>query len=1091
MLKKKAGLLALALSIVTVSTAVVSINNFAFSKLGSAENQSYGLTLDSSNKPSFLNGTTSSSFVTDTAYYKNNSLPITYTKAYYSSSGNASLAVGGNIMSSMSSSSNLSNMETIKVTFTSGGLWLRYGFNGEDHQMVVESGKTYKVCGNWFMLRNTDAANVENISITVTYPCSDDMVQPINEYFSEGFNNQTYNPKNIAFEELCSTKQLKTSFIDNENINVSMFTSDVRYQTMINTVSKFEGEYSVSIRMKFADAGSERLIFVLGKQNYKTAYNTIVGNHPEAGCAFEINTAGKWVRSTGGDPSNPTQAKQQVVNGCISANPHTDFVTYTLTVDYGSGSVLFYENRVLKATFNNSVTYNTDGYISIHGGSATSCNLIIGGIGVDGPTSGTFDATFDYGSITNSLVYYPRTAGAATMSDSTLDIPYQNGNLATVVPVIYPDVTVRYRNTTDGRISVIFGATDPANKGYRPGGQNITTGLVSVMITPTFARVYKESGSNSVTEYETFGTTDSFIEARIVISGTEIRVMHESKIVIATQIPHLGEGQVVFAAGNNPATVEFDHIKMAAQMTAGLIETATTISLSPNQTKDIDINKSIGSMNYLSMKIQTSTYVRGQFVYRSLDDSSVVVSEDFFVEGDPGEQTFNQFLDAFRPDNNSGTGRPMSSGLFTKFLVKVSFTNVTNSSIQVHVNFLEATDNQIPSYDKMKYIEKDGLKVGMDLATGGTLSYLEKTSCEGYTVDEVTVGSWLSQSMAIGPNKKSGAYKTLSSHVNLINIYDAGRQIQQSYYASVGGANANDSEADRRTTTGNANGYTRRMSYTADKNGFYWPYNPVQGGDEICNVSQIIDFHVTSDELYCKTRALDWAAGTKNVDRNGNHITKSYMENWFKIVDGVLQVKNRFIDWNGFTNMDQIPSHNLEIPATYIAHPLHNYYSYIGDNPFNDSEMASKANLDIQGSLGSWSSGSYKTTKHKENWFAWLNDDADPFGVAVYIPNTGYYASGRSEPSCSASNSANKNASSAPMVQNLLYNKQAASYTNMSCYVRNTSYTAPTLNVKMKEYVPLSYEYVIAVDRLSVFRPLFKTYYQNNLFANTSLNAWN
>ena len=70
------------------------------------------------------------------------------------------------------------------------------------------------------------------------------------------------------------------------------------------------------------------------------------------------------------------------------------------------------------------------------------------------------------------------------------------------------------------------------------------------------------------------------------------------------------------------------------------------------------------------------------------------------------------------------------------------------------------------------------------------------------------------------------------------------------------------------------------------------------------NESQIVDYKLTYDEnnsakvksIWIKTKALDWA---KN-----NELTTSYMENTYSINDGLIRVKNRFIDFAGWTNYE-------------------------------------------------------------------------------------------------------------------------------------------------------------------------------------------
>ncbi len=50
--------------------------------------------------------------------------------------------------------------------------------------------------------------------------------------------------------------------------------------------------------------------------------------------------------------------------------------------------------------------------------------------------------------------------------------------------------------------------------------------------------------------------------------------------------------------------------------------------------------------------------------------------------------------------------------------------------------------------------------------------------------------------------------------------------------------------------------------------------------------------------------------------------------------------------------------------------------------------------------------------------------------------------------------------------------------------------TAPVVSVRMKEYVPLSYSYVVAVDYLDIMRKDFKEIYEKGEMTNLGLKAW-
>lgn len=525
-------------------------------------------------------------------------------------------------------------------------------------------------------------------------------------------------------------------------------------------------------------------------------------------------------------------------------------------------------------------------------------------------------------------------------------------------------------------------------------------------------------------------------------------------------------------------------------------EGESPLQMSPLSETEFPINVDLGSDNYIKLLVKTSGKILGKFTYHDTDNPSKIVNEEFFIEKSEQDVDFRQFFDSFRPFNTK-TNKQQSVGLFDKTLDKITIENLENEEISFELKEVAISDRVIPETEKQIYIEKDNLKVGMDLLTGGTLTYLEKTEYDGMSVDEIIDKN---NQVQIGVGYAEKAKSEISSHVNLINIYDAGREIQQSYYAGVGGYGLTEEERKDKENGdgGTQNNYTRNISYTADKNGYYWPYNPVQGGDERNNFSQVIDYRKTKDELYCKVRSLDWAGGKSGGYGNpdNNRLTKSYTENWYTIKDGLLYVKNRFVDWNGFTDLETVSGHNIEMPATYISHPLHVYQCYNGSNPYAEEldKTLGKNALDRQPNLGAWKNGGYKSGTHSEDWFAWTNDD--DFGVGVYIPGATYYSSGRSVASTKidAVNpenvAVNSGAMDSPMAAEFRYNKPQVQSDYQSCYVKNTSYTAPVKAVTLKNYIPLEYQYVVAVDFVDIFRESFRTIHDNKEILNEGLKNW-
>ena len=496
------------------------------------------------------------------------------------------------------------------------------------------------------------------------------------------------------------------------------------------------------------------------------------------------------------------------------------------------------------------------------------------------------------------------------------------------------------------------------------------------------------------------------------------------------------------------------------------------IMLASGASESFLIDKDISGKEYVKLTIKTNANLLGEFIYSNVNNPSQIVKEEFFIEHSSKTVEFKQFLDAFR-DNGVG--------LFDEHLISITLKNLDSHTAEVNFSDVSVSDREVPAFEKEIYIEKDNLKVGADLAMGGTLSYLEKTSWEGLTIDEVID---YNNNIYIGVNAKENADVELSSSVNLINICDAGREFQQSYYADIGGS--------MEEATG-ANGYDRRWSYTATREGYYWPYNPVQGGDEVCNLSQIIDYEVSDNSIYVKVRAMDWGNGSARPEHKGDdyeevkfgRTTKSYIENWYTIKDGMLYVDNRFIDWNGFTDMENIPLHTLEIPAAYVVHPLSTYVCYTGNDPWNLEDTSYDRQPKL---LGWWDENAHVNNHHPEDWFAWVNDD--DFGVGVYVPGAASYVSGRNDVESSFFVHNNQTAYESKMATDYLFNKKAPTSQYTSCYVGNTSYTAPVVAVRMKEYVPLSYTYVVAVNYLDIMRKDFKSIYEKGEMTNQGLKAW-
>jgi len=506
----------------------------------------------------------------------------------------------------------------------------------------------------------------------------------------------------------------------------------------------------------------------------------------------------------------------------------------------------------------------------------------------------------------------------------------------------------------------------------------------------------------------------------------------------------------------------------------------------------INVNYISNNNNFVKLDLKNTVDIKGYFNYCNVADRNEKVSESFFAKKSDTTQSVRHFFDAFRPEYNYHSGcnehsgvhqvynipmkTKMAKGRFKKIIESITLKNVTSENGIVDIKSFHVSPRTYPLEEV--YLKKGYTKIGSDLMGGGTFTYLErlnyKTTKSKYAIDEIIDANG-SVYIGVDAGNKPGA--TLGSedhHVNLINYFDAGRQLQQSFYSNVGGS-TDETEGE--------NGYTRTKCFTATSSGYYWPYNPVQGGDVHCNISQLIDYELTNDYIYIKCKPLDWAG---SPDENGTYVTDSYMENWYSIKNNVVYVKNSFVCFEEFTEMEKVGKHGLELPATYIVHPFNTYVTYQGTTPWMDDNNC----LVFNPNLSSWASGADIVNEHPEDWFAWVNEDQ--FGVGMYIPDMSYYASGRSLNSTLAKEKINKDAFDSPMgnKDKLAYNKKECAYNYMSCYTRNTSYTAPEIQTTMLNFLPFVYSYAICVDYIPVMRNTFRNLYYDNAIDNDSIFIW-
>ncbi|MBC2596246.1 hypothetical protein H5P28_18410 [Ruficoccus amylovorans] len=198
------------------------------------------------------------------------------------------------------------------------------------------------------------------------------------------------------------------------------------------------------------------------------------------------------------------------------------------------------------------------------------------------------------------------------------------------------------------------------------------------------------------------------------------------------------------------------------------------------------------------------------------------------------------------------------------------------------------------------YLRNSQLRIGVDLDMGGGISYFSEAR----------------------------------SRTNLLNTFDEGRLIQQSYYGQKDG------------------------SHWGDKP---WRWNPVQGGDYRGNEAEILEWKNDGTTLYVKTRPRHWASGELLQD--------VVMEETITL-EGDVAVIHFSCTYSGDTIH---PVTHQETPAVFINAEFPHLYYYGGDRPWSGGELTT---LDP-----GWPNEYYDITEH---WAAFVNKRG--WGVGVYVP---------------------------------------------------------------------------------------------------------
>jgi hypothetical protein len=198
------------------------------------------------------------------------------------------------------------------------------------------------------------------------------------------------------------------------------------------------------------------------------------------------------------------------------------------------------------------------------------------------------------------------------------------------------------------------------------------------------------------------------------------------------------------------------------------------------------------------------------------------------------------------------------------------------------------------------YFDNGKVRVGINLNAGGSIGWLSKAQ----------------------------------SPDNLLNSFDHGRYVQQSFYGDADGS---------------------------DWNGKPWRYNPVQGGSWKGVPAVLLEHKETATESYVKTQPRQWASGLLVEDM--------VMEQWLKLEGDQVHLRYRM----RYTGKIAHKARHQEMPAVFVT-------------PRCDTLVfCDKGTGEVTRKQPGQPNEYFHT---KEPWLAWV--DAAQDGMGVYFPGTDF-----------------------------------------------------------------------------------------------------
>lgn len=361
--------------------------------------------------------------------------------------------------------------------------------------------------------------------------------------------------------------------------------------------------------------------------------------------------------------------------------------------------------------------------------------------------------------------------------------------------------------------------------------------------------------------------------------------------------------------------------------------------------------------NKFTINYTASDVMRGTITFQTITD--ITLTEEFFLE--KGEKMdFASLLNETVVYNEEKL-----NNIIGLKVLQLTFEPIKeNTKVAFCLNSVFCEMAYRPVKDTI-YIENDRFKVGVYMAWGGGINYIE--------------------------DKKDGD-DTLE---NLLNCHDTGRLVQQSYYGTT-------KEPYECGTYGNTK----------------WGYNPVQGGDQHNNRSKLVDFKIEEDRIYVKCRPLDWA-------KDGVY-TYVYMENVYILKEDYIEVDNRYIDFSTYDHSGN--GRHQELPAFYTISHFDSFTFYGGTNPWTDDTLTVKNDLPFWGDAQSQRYCYFTLDQaNTETWCAWNNSESG-YGIGLYTPQIELFLAGRFQYNGSKHPRSDSTNYVAPLITTTMKNFEAFEY---------------------------------------------------------------